>query len=348
MISLLENRDTVANLPTGSGKSLIYQLLALMTGQAILVITPTVALAEDQVRNLNAGLKAASTGSANSASKSVLSGDHDVIFINPEWLWPAEGVSNVSKIADLHTKRPFAAIVIDEAHLALRWASFRKGFDQLHQLKGSLPQVSMLLMTATLRKAEVDKLTAKVGLLQPKVVRVSMTRDNINLTVSQQIFCGESWGTKHSSTKVRYGRSFKEILREQRTEFEKGKCFVYVDTIADAKNTTKELKKEGIEAEFVVGVKEMTTLERNTAIEKWKEGKAKVLVGTEAMGVGINQDVRLVIIIGLPQDLEGLWQKVGRAGRVEKSKGAAILYWSLGALQSIGYKVTKVMPNEQL
>jgi len=97
-----------------------------------------------------------------------------------------------------------------------------------------------------------------------------------------------------------------------------------------------------------VGVKEMTTLERNTAIEKWKEGKAKVLVGTEAMGVGINQDVRLVIIIGLPQDLEGLWQKVGRAGRVEKSKGAAILYWSLGALQSIGYKVTKVMPNEQL
>jgi len=147
--------------------------------------------------------------------------------------------------------------------------------------------------------------------------------------------------------KVRYGRSLQEILGEQKVELEKGQCFLYVDTIAEAKETTKTLKSAGIEAEFVVGVKEMTTSERNGAIRKWEAGTAKVLVGTDAMGVGINQDVRLVIVIGLPQDLESLWQKVGRAGRVEGSQAAALLYWKLGDLQSIGYKVANAMNHEQ-
>ena len=186
-ISLLEQRDTVANLPTGSGKSLIYQLLALMSRKAVLVITPTVALVEDQVKNLHMTLKAASTGSAIGASRDILSGDYDVIFMTPEWLWPAQGVSNVSKLAALHTTRAFAAVVVDEAHLVLRWSSFRKGYDQLSQLKEHLPQVPTLLMTATLKKADIISLTEKVGLKQPKVVRVSMTRDNINLQVKPTI-----------------------------------------------------------------------------------------------------------------------------------------------------------------
>ena len=185
LISLLEGHDTVANLPTGAGKSLIYQLLTLMTKQAVLVITPTVALVEDQVKNMHPELKVASTGSAHSASKGVLSGNFDVVFMNPEWLWPAEGINNIPKLVELHNKRPFAAVVIDEAHLVLRWASFRKGFEQLKQLKEHLPQVPTLLMTATLKQADITKLTEKVGLsTQSKVVRVSMTRDNINLQVN--------------------------------------------------------------------------------------------------------------------------------------------------------------------
>jgi len=350
LISLLEQRDTVANLPTGSGKSLIYQLLALMTRQAVLVITPTVALVEDQVKNLNVALKAASTGSANGASREILSGEFDVIFINPEWLWPAEGVSNVTKIAALHEKRSFAAVVIDEAHLVLRWASFRKGFDQLLQLKEHLPKVPTLLMTATLKKADITKLAEKVGLQHPKVVRVSMTRDNINLKVNQQFLLKAKQNFHEHTlppTKVRYGRSFDEILREQKVALEKGRCFLYVDTIANAKETTKKLKLAGIGAEFVVGVKEMTAPERKQAIEKWEAGTAKVLVGTDAMGVGINQDVRLVIIIGLPQDIESLWQKVGRAGRVEGLQAAAVLYWQLGDLQSVGYKAANAMSQQQ-
>jgi len=120
-----------------------------------------------------------------------------------------------------------------------------------------------------------------------------------------------------------------------------------VDTIANAKETTKKLKLAGIGAEFVVGVKEMTAPERKQAIEKWEAGTAKVLVGTDAMGVGINQDVRLVIIIGLPQDIESLWQKVGRAGRVEGLQAAAVLYWQLGDLQSVGYKAANAMSQQQ-
>ena len=146
---------------------------------------------------------------------------------------------------------------------------------------------------------------------------------------------------------MRYGWSFDEILREQKVALEKGRCFLYVDTIANAKETTKKLKLAGIGAEFVVGVKEMTAPERKQAIEKWEAGTAKVLVGTDAMGVGINQDVRLVIIIGLPQDIESLWQKVGRAGRVEGLQAAAVLYWQLGDLQSVGYKAANAMSQQQ-
>jgi ATP-dependent DNA helicase RecQ len=184
LISMLEMRDTFANLPTGSGKSLIFQLLALMTKKSVIVITPTVALVEDQMKHTNPSLKVASTGAALGASKDVLSGEFDVIFMNPEWFWPAEGVSNVPKLEELHQKRPLAAVVIDEAHLALRWSSFRKGFEQLAQLKEHLPDVPTLLMTATVKKAEVDKLATQVGAKNPKVIRVSMVRENLNLQVN--------------------------------------------------------------------------------------------------------------------------------------------------------------------
>ena len=137
------------------------------------------------------------------------------------------------------------------------------------------------------------------------------------------------------------------MIQEQKEELQKGKCFVYVDTVADAKDLAADLKAEGISAEFVVGVNKMTPLQRDAAVSKWEAGEAKVLIGTDAMGVGINQDVRRVIILGLPQDLENYWQKVGRLARKPDTQGVAILYWSLGDLQSIGYKVKNAMPQLQ-
>jgi len=121
---------------------------------------------------------------------------------------------------------------------------------------------------------------------------------------------------------VRYGKSTDDIIEEQKVELEKGKCFVYVDTVDDAKKLAKKLTAQQIPAEFVVGVKDMTSLQRKETIQKWESGNAKVLVGTDAMGVGINQDVRLVLVVGVPQDLESFWQKVGRLGRVPGTSGS--------------------------
>lgn len=146
---------------------------------------------------------------------------------------------------------------------------------------------------------------------------------------------------------VRYGKSTDDIIEEQKVELEKGKCFVYVDTVDNAKKLAKKLTAQQIPAEFVVGVKDMTSLQRKEAIQKWESGNAKVLVGTDAMGVGINQDVRLVLVVGVPQDLESFWQKVGRLGRVPGTQGVAVLYWCLGDLQSIGYKTQHAMHEEK-
>jgi len=146
---------------------------------------------------------------------------------------------------------------------------------------------------------------------------------------------------------VRYGKSTDDIIEEQKVELEKGKCFVYVDTVDNAKTLVKKLTAQQIPAEFVVGVKDMTSLQRKEAIQKWESGNAKVLVGTDAMGVGINQDVRLVLVVGVPQDLESFWQKVGRLDRVPGTQGVAVLYWCLGDLQSIGYKTQHAMHEEK-
>ena len=85
---------------------------------------------------------------------------------------------------------------------------------------------------------------------------------------------------------VRYGKSTDDIIEEQKVELEKGKCFVYVDTVDNAKTLVKKLTAQQIPAEFVVGVKDITSLQRKEAIQKWESGNAKVLVGTDAMGVG--------------------------------------------------------------
>ena len=146
---------------------------------------------------------------------------------------------------------------------------------------------------------------------------------------------------------VRYGKSTDDIIEEQKVELEKGKCFVYVDTVDNAKTLVKKLTAQQIPAEFVVGVKDITSLQRKEAIQKWESGNAKVLVGTDAMGVGINQDVRLVLVVGVPQDLESFWQKVGRLGRVPGTQGVTVLYWCLGDLQSIGYKTQHAMHEEK-
>jgi ATP-dependent DNA helicase RecQ len=137
------------------------------------------------------------------------------------------------------------------------------------------------------------------------------------------------------------------MIKEQKEEMLKGQCFLYVDTVQGAKDLVKKLNTAGITSEFVVGVRDMSSAQRKNAMDKWEAGTAKVLVGTDAMGVGIDQDVRLVIICGLPQDLENFWQKVGRAGRRAATQGVAVLYWRLGDLQSIGYKVKYAMHQEK-
>ncbi len=303
--------DTLVVMPTGSGKSLCYQLPALVRGGSALVISPLLALIEDQVQKLQAlGLKAERihSGRARHDSRLALSrylgGDLDFLFIAPERL-------SVPGFAEALKQRPPALLAIDEAHCISHWGhDFRPDYRLLGERLCFDQRPPIVALTATATPLVQDDIVQQLGLKEAKRYVHAFRRDNIAIEVVR------------GNMEERTDYAFKLLKKEERRP-----AIVYVPSRRQAEAIAKKWSKKLTVAVYHAGLDADV---RAQAQEKFMNGHADVIVATVAFGMGIDKwNVRTVIHLFMPQSLENYYQEIGRAGRDAKLS-RAVLFWSPG------------------
>ena len=304
--SVLSRRDTVALLPTGGGKSLTYQLPALAQSGVTIVITPLIALMKDQVDALrDRGIRAVAIHSALSAREidialdNCVYGDVKLLYIAPERIETRLFHARVQKME-------VALVAVDEAHCMSEWGyDFRPAYLKIARLREWLPEVPFLAVTATATSLVLEDIKRHLRLDDPQVFRGSFARPNIRFVV------------RRAENKA------EQMLRVIRAV--EGSGIVYARTRRATEEIADRLREEGIAADFYHAGLGFRL--RAAKQEAWLRGEVRVIVATNAFGMGIDKaDVRFVIHDQMPASLEAYYQEAGRAGRDGRPSFAVLLY----------------------
>lgn len=304
--SISENKDTLGLMPTGGGKSITFQVPALAKDGLCLVITPLIALMKDQVQNLRKrGIKALSIYSGMSRQdiittlENCIFGNYKFLYISPERL-------DTEIFRTKLRKMKVSMITVDESHCISQWGyDFRPAYLKIAEIRELLPDVPVLALTATATPEVVKDIQARLHFRWENVFRMSFERSNLAYIVRK---------TDNKTGELLH------ILRSM-----PGSAIVYVRNRRRTKEITELLNNEDITADFYhAGLDDAT---KDIRQHRWQSGGSRVMVATNAFGMGIDKpDVRIVIHMDLPDSIEAYFQEAGRAGRDGQKAYAVILY----------------------
>ncbi len=299
MRSLLAGRDACVIMPTGGGKSLCYQLPAAMSpDKTVIVISPLIALMEDQVAQLaqmgiSAGLLNSSIAAAQQSRviEKARAGGYRLLYLSPERLAREDTIEWLRGV-------PILFFAIDEAHCISEWGhEFRPEYRLLSRLRDHFPDRAIAAFTASATQHVRHDIIRQLKLREPHKCIASFHRPNLRYVVRA---CD--------------ARSQTELLLRAVRSYGKENLIVYAPTIATVESTVDLLEENGIPSIGYHG--KMTAAERRRNQERWMADEVRVLVGTIAFGLGINKAaVRAVIHLSLPKSIEQFYQEAGRAGR---------------------------------
>jgi ATP-dependent DNA helicase RecQ len=297
--SLLGGQDACVVMPTGGGKSLCYQLpAALLADRTVVVVSPLIALMQDQVAQLRQmGISAALLNSTLGASeqseilREAIAGRYRLLYLSPERLARADTIEWLQRV-------PVSLFAIDEAHCISEWGhEFRPEYRQLSSLRRHFPDRPIAAFTASATRQVRHDIIEQLALREPHKYIASFHRANLRYVVKE---CGAQL---QSYLLVRALRAYSG-----------SNVIVYAPTIKRVEETVAFLAAEGIAAIGYHGKMDNAMRRRNQ--EKWMSDEVPVLVGTVAFGLGINKAaVRAVIHLSLPKSIEQYYQEAGRAGR---------------------------------
>jgi ATP-dependent DNA helicase RecQ len=297
--SLLAGLDACVVMPTGGGKSLCYQLpAALSAGRTVLVVSPLIALMQDQVAQLTqmdipAGLLNSSLNrpAQSRVMQKAVEGDYRLLYLSPERLVLPETAAWLQRV-------PLQFFVIDEAHCISEWGhEFRPDYRQLSSLRSKFPDRPIAAFTASATRRVRHDIIEQLQLRDPAKFIASFHRSNLRYVVQE---CT--------------GGDQTELLLRALGNYPGGNLIIYAPTIARVEETVRLLREKGVGAVAYHGRMDHETRQRNQ--ERWMSDEVRVLVGTIAFGLGINKPaVRAVIHLSLPKSIEQYYQEAGRAGR---------------------------------
>ena len=304
--SVVAGKDTLALMPTGGGKSITFQVPALAMEGLCLVITPLIALMKDQVEALRShGISALMIHSGMTSREidialdNAIFGEYKFLYLSPERL-----ETDIFKTRLRRMK--ICMLAVDESHCISQWGyDFRPSYLQIANIRSLLPDVPVLALTATATPKVADDIMDKLKFREQNLLQKSFERKNLVYLV------------RETDDKFQY---LLKILRKER-----GTAIVYVRSRGNTQEIAEELVQNGISADFYHAG--LSSEMRSKKQDEWKAGKTRVIVATNAFGMGIDKpDVRVVVHIDLPDSLEAYFQEAGRAGRDEQLAYAALLY----------------------
>ncbi|MBR6269148.1 MAG: RecQ family ATP-dependent DNA helicase [Bacteroidales bacterium] len=306
--SVLEGRDTLAILPTGGGKSVCFQVPALMKEGICIVVSPLIALMKDQVLNLRARrIKALAVfsgmtrGDIDITLDNAAYGDYKFLYVSPERLKTRLFQARLQKMK-------VSLLVVDEAHCISQWGyDFRPDYRDIAQIRQQLPKgIPCVALTATATPEVAADIMEQLSFSEPNMIRAGFERPNL------------SYIFRRAEDKM--GQLLKVCSGTP------GSGIIYVGRRKSAEDLARFLRSQEISAEaYHAG---MTPAARNLIQERWKSGDTRIIVSTNAFGMGIDKaDVRLVCHYDMPDSLEAYFQEAGRAGR-DGLKAFAVLLWN--------------------
>ncbi|MDM4769462.1 DNA helicase RecQ [Solimonas sp. SE-A11] len=328
----LSGRDLLAIMPTGGGKSLCFQLPALLQEGVMVVVSPLIALMQDQVRLLeDNGIAAtflnSTLGGVEAAQRiqALRRGEIRLLYLAPERLLSSGFVD--SFLLPLQETVGISAFTIDEAHCVSEWGhDFRPEYRQLSRLREWFPEVPVLAFTATATQRVREDIARQLGLREPALHLASFNRPNLYYAV-----------------KPRGSRAFDELLGHIRYH-NKGSGIVYCLSRKRVDEIAADLQAAGVSAlPYHAGLDGETRRENQ---DRYIRDDVQVMVATVAFGMGINKpDVRWVVHYDLPKTMEGYYQEAGRAGR-DGEPASCVLYFGMGDIRTAEFLIAqKIHPQ---
>lgn len=304
--SALQKKDTLALMPTGGGKSVCFQVPAMATDGICLVVSPLIALIKDQVQNLNSrGIKALAVYSGMSyhqidiALDNAIYGDFKFLYVSPERLQTQLFKERVRRMQ-------ISYLVVDEAHCISQWGyDFRPSYLEIKEIKSIIGDVPTIALTATATKSVAEDIMRILNFAEPNIISSGFERKNLSYVVR--------------NVDDKFGNMLKVCNGVP------GTGIIYVRERKRCEEISSFLRQNGITADFYhAGLsKEL----RNAKQDAWKNDEIRVIVATNAFGMGIDKpDVRFVVHYDLPDSLEAYFQEAGRAGRDGKRSYATLLW----------------------
>ena len=326
ILSVVNGKDTLALLPTGGGKSLCYQLPAIVLEGTCLVISPLLALMRDQIDSLQSlGIEAELLSSEldefeeESVYNRCKNGLIKILYISPERLQNQLFLRNIQEIN-------ISFIAVDEAHCISEWGSdFRPSYQNIKKFRQEFKNVPCLALTATATNKVVEEISTKLGLHNPQIYKQSFKRDNLNIIVE--------------NTSNKYNRIL-EFLRQNQAS-----GIIYTRTRREAEELTYFLKNNRFQNVdfFHAG---LPSNEKEKLQKKWISSQFHVLVSTNAFGMGIDKDnVGFVIHLSPSSTIENYYQEIGRAGR-NGNEALVLMLWNEQELKNIDDVFKNQIPNK--